>query len=106
MGTLLFVSEYEIVAFGYSDWVRNRGFQFNKDRFTNGYSIDERTHTVEIRSDDNFELALNRSLCPRIGSEGGAVHAVGESFDIGTRLVDVRQQYASVTPHRQLRAIR
>ena len=55
---------------------------------------------------DNFELALNRSLFPRIGSEGGTVHSVGENFDIGARLVDVRQQYASVTTHKQLRAIR
>ena len=55
---------------------------------------------------DNFKLALNRSQRPRIGSEGGAVHSVGENFDIGACLVDIRQQYASVTTHKRLRAIR
>ncbi len=50
---------------------------------------------------DNLELALDSSLSPFVGGVGHAVHVLCERSDISRRLVDVCQQDAGITPHRQ-----
>ena len=55
---------------------------------------------------DDLELAFDRGLRSRIGSVGSAVHAVDEQLDISACLVNIRQQDAGVTTHRQVRDIR
>ncbi len=49
------------------------------------------------------ELAFNRGLCQRIGNIDGSIHSVCERFDIGAGLVDILQQDARISLHRQVR---